>query len=255
MWEMFSHEQLDCWLLWKPWETRHVHISLWQQRVAADGGGGGGFRTEVLFPLPLPTSSPLSLFLTCSSFELLEFESPCSASPSLMSPSPRRALSNSIIYPPNNASGDSSWEDERYGNTGFGGRLTRVQEPPEMSHVIAISLPGESQRQAGSQFFFVWSFHNSILLSPHFFSLCRSLLNLESVLLFHLSSYFPTKTECFPYRAFGLGWELLLLSMTNGIFSLIKTIQNQQNVKCVCKAERLFFDFYLFVGSTGAPHC
>ena len=68
---------------------------------------------------------------------------------------PRRALSNSIIYPPNNASGDSSWEDERYGNTGFGGRLTRVQEPPEMSHVIAISLPGESQRQAGSQFFFV----------------------------------------------------------------------------------------------------
>lgn len=158
------------------------------------------------------------------------------------------------FYPPNNASRDCSWEDERFGNTGFGGRLTSVQEPPETSHVIAISLPGESQGQAGSQLFFVWSFHNSILFSPCFFSLCRSLLNLESVLLFHLSSYFPTKTGCFPYCAFGLGWELLLLSMTNAIFSLIKTIQNQQNVKCVCKAERLFFDFYLFVGSTGAPH-
>ena len=158
------------------------------------------------------------------------------------------------FYPPNNASRDCSWEDERFGNTGFGGRLTSIQEPPEISHVIAISLPGESQGQAGSQLFFVWSFHNSILFSPCFFSLCRSLLNLESVLLFHLSSYFPTKTGCFPYCAFGLGWELLLLSMTNTIFSLIKTIQNQQNVKCVCKAERLFFDFYLFVGSTGAPH-
>lgn len=244
MWEMSLHERLDFWLLLKPWETRHVHVSLWQQMVAADWQGElSDLRSP---PSPAPHQPPCLLYLQCfwaigvwiSLFYFPFLNVLCL---------PEEPWAIPSCYPPNNASRDCSQEDERCRNTGFGGRLTRVQRPQEMSRVIAVSLPGESQRQPGPQVFSIWSFHNSVLCSPHFFSLFRSLLNLQSALLFHPSSYFPTRTECFPYRAFGLGWELLLLSMTNGIFSLLKTIQNQQDVKCICKVEKLFFDFCLFV--------
>lgn len=55
---------------------------------------------------------------------------------------------------------------------------------------------------------------------PSFFSVYGYLLNLGSTLLFHFSPHSLAKTECFPYCAFGLSWQL-------NTCSFVKSTQNQ----------------------------
>ena len=126
MWEMSLHERLDFWLLLKPWENRHVHISPWQQMVTADWQGE--LSDLQSSPSPAPHQPPCLLYLQrfwaigvwISLFYLPFLNVLCLLEEPWAIPS---------CYPPNNTSRDRSQEDERCRNTGFGGRLTRVQRP------------------------------------------------------------------------------------------------------------------------------
>lgn len=118
MWEMFLHEQLDFWLLLKPWKTRHTCISLTDGRSIL---AGGSFATCGYSYQPLLTSPGGLLDLQCSGTEIwislfyLRF-------PNVFCLLGEPQATHFIM-----ASRAHSWKDKGYRDSSFGGRWIGVQ--------------------------------------------------------------------------------------------------------------------------------